>query len=233
MYWIRKSKLTGSFRIIKICVKHGLYPSIKAGGYGTAGHSICGDIVLDLRKIDGVEIEPPQFSGGFISLKDMLPPSSKGKGKIEPESIPATPGVLAGSISTPLEPLRISGTPQASGPLKRTRSPTSQYPYDYGLPRNETISALLHHDEMEMLPPNSRRRFDRELDVAPVGDAMSRQSSSGSDNSKASASTPDTSLSVHSDDASVDLPKSNPTVTGNGTLGIFVTISTLNIILQP
>ncbi|KAG6888392.1 hypothetical protein C0995_008632 [Termitomyces sp. Mi166 len=57
-------------KIVLFCNKHGLSPSIKAGGYGTAGWAIGGDIIVDLSKIVGVDIEPPNADGSYTSLKD-------------------------------------------------------------------------------------------------------------------------------------------------------------------
>lgn len=61
------------------CKKHGLSPSIKAGGYGTAGWAIGGDIIVDLSKIVGVDIEPPNADGSYTSLKDSILANGKGK----------------------------------------------------------------------------------------------------------------------------------------------------------
>ncbi|KAG6830947.1 hypothetical protein H0H87_006708 [Tephrocybe sp. NHM501043] len=66
-------------KIVLFCVKHGLSPSVKAGGYGTAGWAIGGDIIVDLSKLVEVDIEPPNDDGSYTSLKDMVPSSAKGK----------------------------------------------------------------------------------------------------------------------------------------------------------
>ena len=54
-------------------------PSIKAGGYGTAGWAIGGDIIIDLSKLVEVDIEAPKEDGSFTSLRDVAPANSKGK----------------------------------------------------------------------------------------------------------------------------------------------------------
>lgn len=54
-------------------------PSVKAGGYGTAGWSICGDIIIDVSKLVEVDIEIPKEDGSFTSLRDVAPANSKGK----------------------------------------------------------------------------------------------------------------------------------------------------------
>ncbi|RDB24969.1 hypothetical protein Hypma_007396 [Hypsizygus marmoreus] len=71
-------------RIILFCVKHSLSPSVRAGGYGTAGWAIGGDIIVDLSKLVEVDIEPPQADGSFTSLKDVAPAHSKGKQAVHP-----------------------------------------------------------------------------------------------------------------------------------------------------
>jgi len=47
------------------CSKHSLSPSVKAGGYGTAGWSIGGDIIIDVSKLTEIDIEVPKEDGSF------------------------------------------------------------------------------------------------------------------------------------------------------------------------
>ena len=54
-------------------------PSVKAGGYGTAGWAIGGDIIIDVSKLIEVDIEAPKEDGSFTSLRDVASASSKGK----------------------------------------------------------------------------------------------------------------------------------------------------------
>jgi hypothetical protein len=56
-----------------------LSPSVKAGGYGTAGWSIGGDIIIDVSKLIEVDIEAPKDDGSFTSLREVAPANSKGK----------------------------------------------------------------------------------------------------------------------------------------------------------
>jgi hypothetical protein len=56
-----------------------LSPSVKAGGYGTAGWSIGGDIIIDVSKLTEIDIEVPKEDGSFTSLRDVAPANSKGK----------------------------------------------------------------------------------------------------------------------------------------------------------
>ncbi|KAH0828959.1 hypothetical protein J3R83DRAFT_2388 [Lanmaoa asiatica] len=66
-------------RTIAFCKNHSLAISIKAGGYGTAGWAVGGDIIVDLSRIVQAEIESPKDDGSFTSIRDMLPLGSKGK----------------------------------------------------------------------------------------------------------------------------------------------------------
>ena len=69
-------------RAIVFCIKHGLSPSVKAGGYGTGGWAINGDVVIDLSKIQDIDIEPPQQGGGgYTSLRDTTLTINKGKAR--------------------------------------------------------------------------------------------------------------------------------------------------------
>lgn len=71
--------LTRFCRIVLFCSKHSLSPSVKAGGYGTAGWAIGGDIIIDVSKLIEVDIEVPKEDGSFTSLRDVAPANSKGK----------------------------------------------------------------------------------------------------------------------------------------------------------
>lgn len=69
-------------RAIVFCAKHGLSPSIKSGGYGTAGWAIGGDIIIDMVHFGDVDIEAPRPDGSFTSLRDTAPVNSKGKKRV-------------------------------------------------------------------------------------------------------------------------------------------------------
>lgn len=75
--------------IVLYCVKHSLSPSVKAGGYGTAGWAIGGDIIVDVSKLVEVDIEIPTPEGSFTSLRDVAPANSKGKKALEPSAAPS------------------------------------------------------------------------------------------------------------------------------------------------
>ncbi|KAG2153138.1 hypothetical protein DEU56DRAFT_726886 [Suillus clintonianus] len=79
-------------QVILFCRKHSLSASAKAGGYGTAGWAVGGDIIIDLCKITDIDIEPPAADGSFTSIRDMPSLGSKGKVKAGPPLLdrPAT-----------------------------------------------------------------------------------------------------------------------------------------------
>lgn len=68
-------------QIILFCRNHSISASVKAGGYGTAGWAVGGDIIIDLCKITDIDIEPPAADGSFTSIRDMPLLGSKGKVK--------------------------------------------------------------------------------------------------------------------------------------------------------
>ncbi|KAH9846507.1 hypothetical protein C2E23DRAFT_890825 [Lenzites betulinus] len=45
--------------IVKFCVRHGFSPSVRAGGYGIAGWSVAGDIIIDMSMMTHIGIETP------------------------------------------------------------------------------------------------------------------------------------------------------------------------------
>lgn len=75
-------------RVVLFCAKHSLSPSVKAGGYGTAGWAIGGDIIIDMSKLTDMDIEPPKEDGSFTTLRDIASVHSKGKKPQEPTPNP-------------------------------------------------------------------------------------------------------------------------------------------------
>ncbi|KAG2135592.1 hypothetical protein BD769DRAFT_1440884 [Suillus cothurnatus] len=71
-------------QIILFCRKHSISASVKAGGYGTAGWAVGGDIIIDLCKITDIDIEPPTPDGSFTSIRNMPSIGSKGKVRAGP-----------------------------------------------------------------------------------------------------------------------------------------------------
>ncbi|KAL0574903.1 hypothetical protein V5O48_007047, partial [Marasmius crinis-equi] len=66
-------------KIVLFCRKHSFSLSIKAGGFGTAGWAVGGDIVIDLGRLVEVDIELPKEDGSYTGLRDIPTAHSKGK----------------------------------------------------------------------------------------------------------------------------------------------------------
>ncbi|KAF8829497.1 hypothetical protein HHX47_DHR3000880 [Lentinula edodes] len=66
--------------------KHAFSPSVKAGGFGTAGWAVGGEVIIDLSRIGDVDVEPPNEKSSYTSIRDMAPSNSKGK---KPEITPS------------------------------------------------------------------------------------------------------------------------------------------------
>ncbi|OBZ69704.1 hypothetical protein A0H81_10189 [Grifola frondosa] len=102
---------------VRFCIKHRLSPSVKAGGYGIAGWSVAGDVIIDLGLIRDVDIEPPvevaQGERDWTTLKDMLPLGSKGKGRANVGSIKlaAPPEGAPAIVSSPPVPSNAHASP--------------------------------------------------------------------------------------------------------------------------
>ncbi|GAV99301.1 fad fmn-containing dehydrogenase [Lentinula edodes] len=73
-------------KIILFCRKHAFSPSVKAGGFGTAGWAVGGEVIIDLSRIGDVDVEPPNEKSSYTSIRDMAPSNSKGK---KPEITPS------------------------------------------------------------------------------------------------------------------------------------------------
>ncbi|KAF9562951.1 hypothetical protein CPC08DRAFT_749159 [Agrocybe pediades] len=82
-------------KVILFCAKHSFSPSVKAGGYGTAGWAVGGDIIIDLSKLVEVDIETPQEDGTFTSLRDVAAANSKGKKTQNPQQTPTSAATSA------------------------------------------------------------------------------------------------------------------------------------------
>ena len=125
--------------IILFCRKHGLSPSVKAGGYATAGWSIAGNLIIDLGMMRECDIEPPvedaEDSKDWTRLADMLPPGSKGKGRARQ---PAKEGGVACETPVPVEtstlPAEEARDSVVAAGVKRRREDSAE-PDDRPLPK--------------------------------------------------------------------------------------------------
>ncbi|TFK65552.1 hypothetical protein BDN72DRAFT_845354 [Pluteus cervinus] len=140
-------------RVIIFCNKHSLSPSIKAGGYGTAGWAINGEIIVDLSRLVEIDIEAPNEDGSFTSLKDTAPANSKGKRRV---------GEGSSGTSGP------SGATPHSGKRRREEDAALRS-YDSA---SATVAAFLSGSTppaspTDQPPPTNRRR----LETTPPGAA--------------------------------------------------------------
>ncbi|KAF5366015.1 hypothetical protein D9758_006712 [Tetrapyrgos nigripes] len=137
-------------KIIIFCNKYSFSPSVKAGGFGTAGWAVGGDVVIDLSQLTGVEIEVPGEDDSYTSLRDMAPPNSKGKKSV-----------------TQAQRIDTSGSSQPSNKRRREEDPATLYDS-----ASRVVNAFLHphlsiHDDQPS--PSIRRRIDT------VGDASAAE----------------------------------------------------------
>ncbi|EPQ55404.1 hypothetical protein GLOTRDRAFT_116298 [Gloeophyllum trabeum ATCC 11539] len=201
--------------ILKICIKHSLSPSVKAGGYGTAGWAVNGDVIIDLSNLLDIHIAPPlqnpveiEDSGlwkDYTSIRDMPVTSSKGK------------SAVADPIANPLKRRRQGeDEDEYENPARKQRS------YDHASP------ALASFLRGPALPPDPlgeepRRppldiRGDRNLETLPMttrqisgesnkSETSMTSSQSGSNSSLVASSSGGTDFT--SPDGSIDLDSPN------------------------
>ncbi|THV06641.1 hypothetical protein K435DRAFT_450087 [Dendrothele bispora CBS 962.96] len=148
-------------QIILFCRKHSFSPSVKAGGFGTAGWAVGGDVVIDLSALTGVEIEEPGENNSYTSLRDMVPPNNKGKKSVS-QSLPP-PASLVTGVDTDGQPANNSPTIPSSSSQKRRREEDPALLYDSA---SRNVNTFLHphlsrHDS-DLPSPSIRRRLDDE-----------------------------------------------------------------------
>ncbi|KAI0316425.1 hypothetical protein OF83DRAFT_1126863 [Amylostereum chailletii] len=170
-------------QILLFCAKHKLSPSIKAGGYGTHGCAINGDVVVDLSRLSDIDIEPPHPDTdgvGYTSLRDMTPAHSKGKGK-------SGPAVVSAGVASGTKRVREEDDAEA----KQTSIPSTVRAYDGA---SAAVASFLHSgplppdnsSELARQPPAHRRKLNAAGDAIHVNatESIDRQlsvtSSSGS-----------------------------------------------------
>ncbi|EGO00584.1 hypothetical protein SERLA73DRAFT_86778 [Serpula lacrymans var. lacrymans S7.3] len=154
---------------IIFCNKYSLSLSVKAGGYGTAGWAVGGDIIVDLSKIVDTDIEIPQSTGAFTSIRDMPSIGSKGKNRAGPSMQEPASGKRRREDDVRLRVYDSASQAVASF----LQSPSSNFPSPYE----------------DQPPSNSRRRLgveDITFDSRQISTSSSNSSgsqSSGSQNS--------------------------------------------------
>ncbi|KAF9649484.1 hypothetical protein BDM02DRAFT_3113707 [Thelephora ganbajun] len=160
-------------KIIVFCNKHHLSPSIKAGGYGTAGVSIGGDIIVDLSRLRGVAIEVPDNAvpREYVSLRDQLSPTDKGKGKVRGQPLRNTStsnlqdaDVTSATSIAPQKRRREAG--DASDDEERAAYEARLRTYD---PAASRVSSFLSGPPLAPEPGVSRRIPPQDYRAQPLG----------------------------------------------------------------
>ncbi|KAI0629552.1 hypothetical protein C8Q77DRAFT_1076036 [Trametes polyzona] len=88
--------------VVKFCVRHGLSPSVRAGGYGIAGWSVAGDVIIDMSMMTHIDIEQPIIASSdneprgidWTPMAEMVP--SRNGDRPEPPAPLPTPRVASG-----------------------------------------------------------------------------------------------------------------------------------------
>ncbi|KAH9922113.1 uncharacterized protein B0H18DRAFT_527594 [Fomitopsis serialis] len=192
--------------IVLFCRKHGLSPSVKAGGYATAGWSIAGDVIVDLGMMRECDIEPPvpdaDDGKDWTKLVDMLPLGSKGKGRAR---VPDKKEDVASAAppETSTAPAHEAEEPSVAAGTKRRREDSAEAE-DRPLPKlqatqekrnllrsydtaSDSVAAFFRgpplpeeEGEEPRKPPANRRRYASPVRTAstPTGQGQTSNSSS-------------------------------------------------------
>lgn len=131
---------------------------MKAGGYGTAGWAVGGDVIVDMNKFVDADVEAPDAEGGYTSLRDMAPIGSKGKGKLVKMNIDTV----------------------SSGKRRRDEdADLRNYNSASGAVSGFLAGPSLVTDFADVARPTTRRRLDPQLSLTPVTREVSEESSLG------------------------------------------------------
>ncbi|KAJ2918526.1 hypothetical protein MD484_g1863, partial [Candolleomyces efflorescens] len=175
--------------IVIFCANHELSPSVKAGGYGTAGWAIGGDIIVDLSKMVEVDIEPPLSDGSYTSLHDVASANSKGKAAVDPSR--ASTGKRRREDDATLRQYDKASQAVASllsGPtlaeLERTNSSSSDGPPPATRRRLDVVSSVDVATSMDVTVDSSINVASRTVS----SESEQSQSSENSDNTSRSRS---------------------------------------------
>lgn len=177
------------------CQNHKLSPSVKAGGYGTAGWAIGGDIIIELSKLTEVDIEPPLADGSFTSLKDVAAANSKGK-----------------------KPVGSGDEPPNTG-KRRREDDIALRSYDSA---SHAVASFLRGlpnvVENDLPPPSTKRRLDNNspsgLDAPAVSSQFSTETSGVSRSNSSSSSGFDSSAGDASSLATNSTAATSPSLSG-------------------
>ena len=115
--------------VVRFCVRHGLSPSVRAGGYGIAGWCVAGDVIIDLSNIKDIDVEPPlEVEDGtqdWTPMRDMPPPGSKGKARAQGNSIRVIATAPPQPPAEPSERPDLRTAPSTGKRRREDRSPSA------------------------------------------------------------------------------------------------------------
>lgn len=133
---VRPESTEGVTAALAFCRQHGLSPSVRSGGFSTAGWATQGDVMLDMRRMNQVRMLPISASPSPSKLSSSsplsssvepcaVPESSKGRSVVGDEGEQSSfkrrksnPALLGGEQESDEQ----SHPPQADGTLPRTGS---------------------------------------------------------------------------------------------------------------
>ncbi|KAJ8509300.1 hypothetical protein ONZ45_g8515 [Pleurotus djamor] len=181
-------------KIVIFCGEHGLSPSIKAGGYGTAGWAVGGDLIIDLHLLSELDIEQPNEDNSYTSLRDMTPVNSKGKHV-------TNPGASRSGKRRREEDAELRNYDSASKTVA-------------GYLRSPSLDPLFDSDASH---PHTRRRVEETPDtISRTGSGESTDSTSSTATSTSHASTATSATSVSSRSAG---PRPSEALSGGDPFG--------------
>ncbi|KAK0568044.1 hypothetical protein OC861_002360 [Tilletia horrida] len=73
--------------ILKFCIAHSLSPSVKSGGYATAGWAVQGDVVLDMSRMNAIDVIRPEAFWAARASHSQEPKLKKAKAEMRPEPV--------------------------------------------------------------------------------------------------------------------------------------------------
>jgi hypothetical protein len=196
-----------AFRVVLFCNKHGLSPSVKAGGYGTGGWAINGDVVIDLSRMHEMDIEPPQSDGGgYTSLRDTVQSTDKGKARVgQPILDLSAPATKKRVFDAEADDVTTSGIPASAWLNSTASAAVANFLHGPALPPD-------NFGEEPRRQATNRRRLDIEgSSLAISNNSLTAGSLTTHSNSVSNSSGSDTHSSTRSAEADVGTAATPPT----------------------
>lgn len=194
-------------QVVLFCNKHGLSPSVKAGGYGTGGWAINGDVVIDLSRMHEMDIEPPQSDGGgYTSLRDTVQSTDKGKARVgQPILDLSAPATKKRVFDAEADDVTTSGIPASAWLNSTASAAVANFLHGPALPPD-------NFGEEPRRQATNRRRLDIEgSSLAISNNSLTAGSLTTHSNSVSNSSGSDTHSSTRSAEADVGTAATPPT----------------------